>query len=123
MAVRHFTELEVWKLAFELVAVVHETTKRFPPEERYGLTNQLRHAAVSIPSNIAEGQGRGPSNDFVRFLCIARGSLQEVHTQVLPAIRFGYLERTKGDSIVESIGSVGRLINGLIRSLSTKSPD
>jgi four helix bundle protein len=120
MAVRHFTELEAWKQAFELVAVIHETTKRFPPDERFSLTSQIRRAAISIPSNIAEGQGRGPSNDFVRFLCIARGSLQEVHTQVLLAIRFGYVEQSTGDSVIELVGTVGRLINGLIRSISNE---
>ena len=75
MAVRHYTDLIAWQKAMDLVVGVYEATNGFPPSERFGLTNQLRRAAVSVPSNIAEGQGRQSTRDFLRCLSIASGSL------------------------------------------------
>ena len=88
--VRHYRELIVWQKAMDLVMRVYEATECFPQRELFGLTNQLRRAAVSIPSNIAEGQGRNTTADFLRFLSIARGSLQELETQILIASRLRY---------------------------------
>lgn len=87
MTVRHYSDLIVWQKAMDLVVHVYEVTESFPQREVFGLTNQVRRAAVSIPSNIAEGQGRGTTKDFLHFLAIARGSLQEVETQLLLAYR------------------------------------
>lgn len=87
MKVSHYQQLIVWQKAMDLVEKVYEATKTFPREEVYGITNQLRRAAVSVPSNIAEGQGRRTTADFLRHLGIAYGSLLEVETQLLIAVR------------------------------------
>src|SRR5436853_6958040 len=95
MALTHYRELIAWQKAMEIVCRIYQLTSSFPAEERFGLTNQLRRAAVSIPSNIAEGQGRGVSRDFARFLRIANGSRQELETQITISIRLGYLDQVK----------------------------
>ena len=117
MAVRNYSELIVWHKAMDLVAMVYASTKAFPKEELYGLTNQLRRAVVSIPPNIADGQGRRSTNEFVRYLSIAHGSLREVETQILIAERLGYFEELALRELMNSASEVGRLINGLINSL------
>ena len=91
VTVRNYCDLVAWQKAMDLVESVYKATSQFPKEEVYGLTNQLRRAAVSVPSNIAEGQGRRSDNDFRRFLAIGHGSLREVETQVLIAQRLHYL--------------------------------
>ncbi len=101
----------------DLVEVVYDLTKKFPPEERHGLTSQLRRAVVSVPSNIAEGQGRRSDNEFRRFLSIAHGSLREVETQLLIATRLRYLEESGTQSAHSLCEETGRIINGLINSL------
>ena len=84
---RNFCDLVAWQKAMDLVEIVYKSTSQFPKDELYGLTNQLRTAIVSAPSNIAEGQGRRSSHDFRRFLTIAHGSLREAETQVMIAQR------------------------------------
>ncbi|HUA87050.1 MAG TPA: four helix bundle protein [Bryobacteraceae bacterium] len=116
MTVKSYCELIAWQKAMDLVEEVYKITKRFPKEELYGLTNQLRRAAVSIPSNIAEGQSRG-SRDFVRFLSIAHGSLSETETQMEIAVRLGYAKRTDLARFAGLAAEVGRLINGLSNSI------
>ena len=101
----------------DLVEVVYHLTKRFPSEELYGLTSQIRRAAVSVPSNIAEGQGRSSPNDFARFLSIAHGSLREVETQILIAVRLKYLHENDADQAIKLCGETGRILNGLMNSL------
>src|SRR5262245_27131090 len=98
MAVRHYSELIAWQKAMDLVIQVYQLSEPFLQREMFGLTNQIRRAAVSIPSNVAEGQGRGTTKDFVHFLCVARGSLQELETQVLIAWRLNYLQEEKSVS-------------------------
>ncbi len=95
MSVRCYQELFVWQRAMDLVVRVYEVTESFPHKEQFGLTNQLRRAAVSIPSNIAEGQGRQTTRDFLTYLSIARGSLQEVETQILIATRLDYIAESE----------------------------
>jgi four helix bundle protein len=95
---------------------VHIVTRKFPSEERYGLTSQIRRAAVSIPSNIAEGQGRGGTVEFVRFLRIAYASLREVETQVLLSERFEYIDTRQTARLLDLTAEVGRLLNGLMKS-------
>src|SRR6476659_1156091 len=90
-AVRSYQDLVAWQKAMDLVELVYGATRGFPREEVYGLTSQVRRAAVSVPSNIAEGQGRASTKEFLHHLSIARGSLFEVETQVLVAQRLGYL--------------------------------
>ena len=92
MPVKSYQDLIAWRRAMELVVEVYEMTKGFPKDERFGLTNQVRRAAVSVPSNIAEGQGRGVGAEFAHHLRIAQGSLQEVETQVMLGQRLGFPE-------------------------------
>ena len=117
MTVRNYSELIAWQKAMDLVERVYACTKSFPREELYALTNQLRRAVVSIPSNVAEGQGRRSTNEFLRYLSIAHGSLREVETQVLIAARLKYLAEGETSDLMGLASEVGRLINGLSNSL------
>jgi four helix bundle protein len=92
MVVRHYQDLVVWQKATELVTRVYEVSESFPRREVFGLTNQIRRAAVSVPSNIVEGQGRETTRDFLRFLSMAKRSLQKAETQLLIALRLHYLD-------------------------------
>lgn len=116
-----YRELLVWQQSMELVKQVYQMTKSFPRDEIYGLTSQLRRAAVSVASNIAEGQGRESRPEFYQFLCKARGSLMEIETQILIAIELGYVTQTTSDALLALTTRVGRLLNGLMRSLKARS--
>jgi four helix bundle protein len=107
----------------DLVVGVYKATESFPRHEMFGLTNQLRRAAVSIPSNIAEGQARDTTRDFLRYLAIARGSLQELETQILIAARLTYIQECEAPYLIERIKEVGRPLAGLQRSLSCSESD
>ena len=117
MAVRRFQDLEVWQKAMDLATLIYEITREFPSDERFGLTNQIRRSATSIPANIAEGFGRLSNPDYLRFLAIARGSLMETETHLLLAERLNYVNAQQIQSFQHINGQVGRLLNGLIRSL------
>lgn len=117
MKVKTYQELIVWQKAMDLVEEVYTVTRGFPREEIYGLTSQLRRATVSIPSNVAEGQGRRTTPDFLRHLSIAYGSLLELETQVLIATRLGYLAQGGCQRVINMAAEVGRLLNGLMSSL------
>ena len=119
MKVKNYQELIVWQKAMDLVEDVYKSSRDFPREEIYALTSQIRRAAVSIPSNIAEGQGRRTTLDFLRHLSIAYGSLREVETQILIAGRLRYVAQTRVDDVMDLAGEVGRLLNGLMNSLAT----
>src|SRR5258705_5137149 len=110
MKLKSYTELIAWQKAMTLVAAVYSATKVFPKEELYGLTSQVRRAAVSIPSNIAEGQGRQTTPDFLRHLSIAYGSLLEMETQMLIALRLDYLAPEVCVDVLERSAEVGRLL-------------
>ena len=114
---KDFRELIVWQKAMEMVTEVYRQTKSFPKEEVYGLTSQLRRAAVSVPSNIAEGQGRLTSGEFRQFLGNAKGSLAELETQLMIARNLCYLADPQ--PLLEQTSEVARLLNGLLRSLTT----
>ena len=116
MTVRRYSDLVAWQKAMNLVEEVYNITKGFPKAELYGLTNQLRRAAVSIPSNIAEGQSRG-SRDFIRFLSMAHGSLSESEAQMEIAVRLGYVKAVDVVRFGELTVEVGRLIHGLSNSI------
>jgi four helix bundle protein len=118
MSVRNYSDLIAWRKAMDLVEGIYAATRQFPKEELYGLTSQVRRAAVSIPSNIAEGQGRKSTNEFLHHLAIAYGSLREVETQILIAGRLLYLKQEEVNRLLESSAEVGRLINGLSNSLT-----
>jgi four helix bundle protein len=117
MKVKNFRELIAWQKSLDLVEETYQASKSFPKYEFYGLTSQIRRAAVSIPSNIAEGQGRDSTREFRHHLSIAYGSLCEVQTQIFIAQRLTYL---KDEQVIRLLGmtdEVGRLINGLSNSL------
>ncbi|HMG32826.1 MAG TPA: four helix bundle protein [Blastocatellia bacterium] len=113
MAGKNYSDLIVWKKAMDLVENVYRATRQFPKDELYGLTSPLRRAAISVPSNIAEGQGRRAPGDFVRFLAIAHGSLREVETQILIAERLHYFAPMEVTKLLSLSAEVGRLLNGL----------
>ena len=115
---KNYRDLIAWQKAMDLVEMVYHATKGFPKEEVYGLTSQVQRAAVSIPSNIAEGQGRTSNREFQNFLSIAHGSVREVETQILIARRLHYLANDEAQPILNQAGEVGRLIKGLWNSLS-----
>ncbi|HEX8650552.1 MAG TPA: four helix bundle protein [Pyrinomonadaceae bacterium] len=117
--IKSHRDLIVWQRAMELTVAVYHASKSFPKDETYGLTSQLRRASVSIPANIAEGQGRRLVKEFQQFLAHARGSLLEVDTHMELALRLGYIDKQQHAAIHEKIDEVGRLLNGLLRSLSS----
>jgi four helix bundle protein len=119
MQVKSYKDLIVWQKSMDLVVVYH-VTKGFPREELYGLTNQLRRAAVSIPSNIAEGQARNSTAEFKNFLSIARGSLAEVETQLIIAERLNYLGSEKLREIQAVQIEVNKMTNALMNKLATR---
>lgn len=110
--------LEAWKSAMELVRILYERTRGFPADEIYGLTSQMRRAAVSVPSNVAEGAARNGSKEFAQFLGVAKGSLSELETQLLISADLGYLDPK--DVIFDKVEEVSRLISGLHKSLMKK---
>jgi len=103
----NYRDLIAWQKAMELVVKIYRATQSFPPEERYGLTAQLRRAAVSIPSNIAEGKGRFSPGDVAHFMIQARGSLLEVETQVLIAQTLGFLSDQGAESLLQQTAELG----------------
>lgn len=117
MRVHSYQELIGWRKSMALVSEIYRLTQSFPKDEMYGLTSQIRRAAVSIPSNIAEGQGRLTPGEFRQFLGHARGSAFEVETQVIIARDLGYLQEDKTNHLVEQIQEVGRILTGLLVSL------
>jgi len=120
MGGKNYRDLIVWQKAMDFVEKVYHATRGFPKEEIYGLTSQVRRAAVSVPSNIAEGEGRHSAGDFQRFLSMAYGSLREVETQILIAERLHYLPAEKVSDLMGAAGEIGRLLNGLMTSLSRR---
>ena len=117
-----YKQLAVWQKAHQLVLDIYQLTMSFPKEELYSLTSQIRRAALSIPSNIAEGSGRGHDKEFVRFLQIAIGSTNEVEYQVLLARDLGFLGDTDHQQLDEQIIEVRRMLMGLARSLGRRQP-
>ncbi len=120
MGVRDYRDLIVWQKAMDLVEMVYRMSGSFPSNELYALTSQIRRAAVSIPSNIAEGQGRSTTRDFLHFLAVANGSLKEVETQTLIAQRLGYIDQSGSSKVLALAAEVGRLLSGLRKSLQAK---
>jgi four helix bundle protein len=114
--VADFKELKVWSKSMDLAVSIYGLTSKFPEEERFGLTSQLRRAAVSIPSNIAEGSSRGSNKEFFHFLRIADGSSAEVETQLLIASRLGFVN---DDPLSQHVVEIRKMLAGLIRSLLT----
>jgi four helix bundle protein len=116
--VSRFEDLTVWRAAKALAVSSYRATDRFPKAEEYGLKSQIRRAAVSVPTNIAEGSGRYSKKDFVRFLRIARGSLSELESLLMVAIELEMLDSASGGALSAQARQVGRMLSGLIRSIS-----
>jgi four helix bundle protein len=116
----NYRQLIAWQKAIDLCVALYEISESFPRAELYGLTSQLRRAGVSVPSNIAEGRGRGSSRDYRRFLLHARGSLFEIETQTEIAARLRFIARAEADAVLEQVAEVVRVINGLLKYLDRK---
>jgi four helix bundle protein len=117
-----FRELKVWQLSIDLSMHVYKLTGEFPKHEAYGLTSQMRRAAVSIASNIAEGSARGTRKDFKQFVLIAKGSLCELQTQLVIAKRLGYAVEQKIATVESCAQEVAQMLSGLSRYLSVPPP-
>lgn len=115
-----YQELTAWQKAFSLCLDAYRATRHFPKTEAYGLAAQMQRAAVSVPSNIAEGFGRRTTPDFLRLLYIAYGSICELQTQIMLAAELGYLQQDESDSLLQTSGDVERLTKAFIRSLEKK---
>lgn len=123
VTVKSYQELQVWQKSMTYVEAVYRATQAFPREEQFGLTSQLRRAAVSIPSNIAEGQGRQSTQAFQNYLSIAYGSLQEAETQIILAYRLGYITQAIQEELLGVASEIARMLNGLQRSLTARRTD
>ena len=117
---KSFKELKVWQKAYQLCLEMYKVTSGFPGDEKFGLTSQMRRAAISIPSNIAEGYGRKTIPDYVRCLYIAYGSTCELETQTILSGDFEYLNERIKVSLLEKINEVERMLMALIKSLENK---
>lgn len=115
-----YADLEVWQSAMEFAIRIYRLTKKYPREEIYGLTAQLRRAAVSVASNIAEGKGRASDRELVQFLCHSRGSLFEIETQLGIGKRLGYGDQEEYVPLKTEAAKIGRMLNGLIRSVDPR---
>jgi len=120
MSQSSYKDLIAWQKGMGLVAAIYDATEGFPPHEQFGLVSQMRRAAVSVPSNIAEGKAHYSNRDFVRFLRHARGSLAEIETQVLIAQQRQYLPATTTTKLTHQLDELGRILSGLINSLKER---
>lgn len=117
---KSYRDLEVWQKAMDLVVECYRATEQFPKSETFGLGSQLQRAGVSIPANIAEGRARQHTKEFLQYLSIAYGSLAELETHILIAERLKYIDSDKSSDLVDKTATVGRMINGLRRSLKKR---
>jgi four helix bundle protein len=121
--VRSYRDLLVWQRAMDLALAVYALSRSFPEGVRFALVSQLRRAAVSVPSNIAEGHARSSTRDFLRFLSIAAGSLAEIETQRLLSHRLDYVDAQRMNVTLKDADELGRMIRGLQASLSSRLAD
>src|SRR5712691_524917 len=119
--IKSHRDLIVWQKAMDLVESVYAATASFPKEETYGITSQIRRAVVSVPANIAEGQGRRLTKEFLYFLANARGSLLELDTHLEIAVRLRYLNNDIHAALLSQLQEVGKILNGLMRSVGASS--
>ena len=120
MTIRNYTDLIAWQKGMTLAEAVYKITAELPREERYGLCVQMRRAAVSIPSNIAEGEGRGEDGNMLHSLRISYGSLRELETQALLAQRLRFLTEAETKPLFDQCDEVGRILNGLMKTVSSR---
>lgn len=120
MEVKGYQDLKVWQKAMDLVTICYKKTLEFPTDEIYGLTSQIKRAAVSIPANIAEGYGRRYPKEYIRHLSIAYGSLAELETHFQIAHRLNYVDENHLGIILSKSNEIGRMLNGLSKSIESK---
>jgi four helix bundle protein len=120
---RTYRDLKVWQKTFDLCLTLCRVTASFPAEERFGLTAQIRRAAVSVPSNIAEGYARETTRDYIRHLWIARGSLAEAETQLMLSRELDVADRSGVEALLADVAEVERMLSALIRSLKERGSD
>jgi four helix bundle protein len=121
MKTKHFRDLLVWQRSMRFAQEIYGLTQGFPKSEIFGLTSQLRRSAVSVPSNIAEGQGRLSDKSFAVFLGHARGSLFEMETQIELACALGFIDNRKLDALLKECSEIARMLNGLLATISKAS--
>jgi four helix bundle protein len=121
MAVRSYQELAVWQKAMTLAEDCYRLTRGFPRDELFGITSQIRRSAGSVPANIAEGQGRHSTKEFLHHLSIARGSLKELETHLILSQRIGLLPNDQLPPLLDLVDEVGRMLTGLRKSLQHKA--
>jgi len=114
---KSYRDLIVWQKSIDLTGKIYSCTRQFPKEEIYGIVSQMRRAAVSIASNIAEGQGRGATAEFHRFLTISKGSLYELETQLIVSNKVGYLSEETLNDLLNNCDEISRLLSGLMKFL------
>ena len=119
MKAKHYQDLVVWQRAMEVAKLTYLIVKKLPKEETYSISDQMRRAAVSIPSNIAEGHARNSTREFIHFLSIANGSKAELQTQLMICVQVGYLADTDISELINKLDEVGRMIHALSRALTT----
>jgi len=120
MANSTYKDLKVWSKSIDLAVAIYKAVKQLPKEELYGLSDQMRRAVVSIPSNIAEGNQRDTTREYVHFLHIAKGSVAELDTQILLCDRLEYIKKEDVDDLYNQCSEIGRMLNGLINKLLEK---
>lgn len=119
--VKSYRDLEVWQKGVMLTKVVYQATSSFPSEEKFGLVNQMRRAAVSIPSNIAEGHARASTIEYKRFISIAMGSVAELDTQIISSSDLGFLDKSAKNDLLKQLDDIGRMLRGLHQALSRRA--
>ena len=118
--IRSFRDLEIWKRGISLVEAVYKATEDFPRQEAFGLTGQIRRAAVSIPSNVAEGFARYHGKEYTQFLYIAMGSCAELSTQLDIALRLGYLDAKRSVALLDEVEQISKMTMGLVKKLKAR---
>lgn len=119
--VKHYKQLQIWQKAMTLTKLIYKLTERFPEHEKFGLVSQLRRAAVSVPSNIAEGQARHGTREFLQFLSHAGGSLAELETQVLLSVELGFCRQADVEQINACIAELQKMLAAIRQRLSEKA--
>ncbi|MGB2728789.1 MAG: four helix bundle protein [Halobacteriota archaeon] len=119
---KSFKELKVWQKGIELVEMVYKSTATFPEEEKYGLSAQMRRAAVSIPSNIAEGHLRKTAKDFKQFIAIARGSCAELETQIIISYKLGFIQEDNFSNLSSKIDELSKMLSSFYSKINSKPP-
>lgn len=119
---KSYQDLRVWEKGYKLCLEIYRLTKKFPDEEKYGLSSQLRRSSVSIPSNIAEGYGRKGRQEYIHYLYVGYGSCCELKTQVMLAVDLGYIKKNEREKVLELLSEVERMLKALINSLEKKLP-